>query len=94
MTLAISIPIDDFGRMVLPKALRQQMHIHKAGHLNAELVGGELRLVPQVEEVGLIEKDGILIADFKRPFDAGAAIKADREERDQKLSGAGRSSRR
>ena len=87
--MTTSIAIDGSGRMVLPKALREQLHIHKAGHLQAEVVGGELRLLPQVSEVGLIEQDGILIADFKRPFEAVAGIKADREERDLKLSGAG-----
>lgn len=79
------------GRMVLPKVLREQMHLKGAGRLQAEMVAGELRLVPEVQEVGLIEKDGVLVADFKGPpTDVRASIKADREAHLARVGGARR----
>ena len=41
--MTTSIAIDGSGRMVVPKALREQMQLNGAGHLQVELVAGQLR---------------------------------------------------
>lgn len=83
--------MDASGRLVLPKAVRDQLHLKAGARLRAEVVGGRIELTPQDDDCELVEKNGLWVIRSNTPgeprFDAVAAIKADRAARMAKLSG-------
>lgn len=88
-----AITIDASGRLVLPKVLREQLHLRGAGKLNAEVVGGRLELTPVAEDnAELVEVDGLWVIRAKPGSQPGPglsvveAIHADREERIDTIS--------
>jgi AbrB family looped-hinge helix DNA binding protein len=84
-----TIPIDAAGRLVLPKAIRDRLHLNAGSRLEVELDGDSVRLRPSAEGAGVVvSKDGrLLISTGADEFDAVAAVRADREGRDEKLAG-------
>lgn len=83
--------MDASGRLVLPKAVRDQLQLKAGAMLRAEVVGGRIELTPQDDDCELVQKNGLWVIRSKSPdappFDAVAAIKADRQARIRKLSG-------
>lgn len=76
-----TITIDASGRLVLPKALREQLHLHAGAKLKVELIGGKLQLEPVPDENIRLVKKGrrLVLAPTGRPFDAAEAVRAERE---------------
>lgn len=87
--MSFTISIDQAGRLVLPKAIRDRFNLRKGSLLEIETVGDHVELKPVAEDepVELIEKNGRLIvpAQGDESFDAVEALRKDREERDEHL---------
>ena len=87
--MSFIITIDQAGRLVLPKAVRDRFNLRKGSKIELQTVGDHVELKPVVEEeeVTLLEKNGRLIipASSDETFDAAEAVRADREERDSGL---------
>jgi len=84
-----TITMDGAGRIVLPKPLRDRMHLEGGGELRVEMVGDHLELTPvnQRDAPSLVRKKGLLIvAASGEPCDAIEAIRADREEREEGIT--------
>ena len=83
-----TITIDAAGRFVLPKPLRDRLHLRAGSKLNARIVADRIELTPEPDEgVRLVRKGKLLvITGMKEPFSAVAAIKAARDERDEQLA--------
>ena len=81
-----SIVVGEAGRVVLPKAIRERLHLRKGTKLKADIVGDkiELSLLPDTD-VRIERRGKRLVIVGGEPFDAVAAIKADREERDEAI---------
>ncbi len=74
--------MDASGRLVLPKAVRDQLHLKAGARLTAEVVGGRIELTPQDDDCEIVVKDGMPVIRFRRnvKVDAAAAVREDREE--------------
>ena len=57
----MSITIDQAGRIVIPKAIRDQLHLVSGSELEVEASGNEIRLRVAELEPRLIRKRGLLI---------------------------------
>lgn len=68
----IARPVDDLGRIVIPKEIRRSMHIKEGDFMELSLDGENLILSPcrlqcvfcgkkETQEESLIEKNGILV---------------------------------
>jgi AbrB family looped-hinge helix DNA binding protein len=63
------VTIDRAGRMVVPKALRNQLRIAPGAELEARVEGGELIARPVGPEVILVDEDGRLVATTSAPVE-------------------------
>ena len=59
--------IDKAGRLVVPKALRQQLHLEPGTELEARIEDGRLVATPVGPEITLVEEDGRLVAVTTEP---------------------------
>lgn len=86
-----AIVMDASGRLVLPKALRDQLQLKAGAKLRAEVVGGRIELTPEDDDCELVEKNGLWVIRSKNPdatkFDAAAELKTSRQARIRKLAG-------
>lgn len=56
------VTIDKAGRIVVPKALRDQLRLRPGAELEATVEGGHLVATPVGPEVVLVEENGRLVA--------------------------------
>ena len=85
--MTATITIDAAGRFVLPKAMRERLHLRKGAKLRADVIGDKIELTPEPDADVRIERRGkLMVIVGGPPFDAVAAIKADRDERDEVLA--------
>ena len=61
MTDYHSVAIDGSGRLVIPKALRDQLGVTPGQPIRASVRDGILELAPEPFDVNLVEHDGILV---------------------------------
>lgn len=87
MTTTTTITIDGAGRCVLPKFMRERLHLRAGSKMKADVIGDRIELTPEADEgVKLVRKGKMLvISGLGKSFGAVAAIKAAREERDEQL---------
>ncbi|MDB4265191.1 AbrB/MazE/SpoVT family DNA-binding domain-containing protein [bacterium] len=57
----MSITIDQTGRVVIPKAIRDQLHLVSGSELEIDASGNEIRLRVADLEPSLIQKRGVLV---------------------------------
>jgi AbrB family looped-hinge helix DNA binding protein len=75
--------LDRFGRVVVPKPMREELGLEAGAGLTIEVVDGALRLTPIVDEVPLSETEGLLVYDGEPTGDLSAAVHALRAQRTQ-----------
>lgn len=83
-TERIHIPIDRFGRIVLPKGIRDRMGLSAGTEFEVEEREDAIFLKPVISKVELTEKDGLLIVKSDKSFtvdDIQGLITASREGR-------------
>lgn len=87
-TMSSTITMDTAGRLVLPKAMRDRLHLRAGSKLRIDVIADKIELTPEPDEgVRLVRKGGLLvITGMKKPFDAVAAVRAAREERGEQLA--------
>ncbi len=75
-------------RLVLPRPFCERLHLREGDQLDVEIDGDSIRLRPLPDEgVKLVRQGGLLVATgFPKNVDIVAAIRADRDERDEKLA--------
>jgi AbrB family looped-hinge helix DNA binding protein len=83
-----SITVGKFGRLVIPKSLRENLGLHEGSRLLVEVVGGKLEATPDSDAVLIETKKGIPVIGGGVPRKKGqivAALKAERAEREESL---------
>lgn len=85
----MTITIDKLGRMVLPKAFRDQFHIHSGDSLQAEIRNGSIVLTPLQNEGGLVRKKGLLVHHGAEPIELDI-VSFIEDQRDQHLVDRGK----
>ena len=57
----MEVTVDKFGRIVVPKNLRDSLGIAPGMRLEIEQIGGEILLRPPAEESNLWDEGGVLV---------------------------------
>lgn len=77
--------LDKFGRVIIPKKLREHLGIRLGTTLNISEDGTRIIIEPVQEKEPVIEKNGILVFTGKLDRKAGDIIQEDRKLRMKKL---------
>lgn len=83
-----TITMDNAGRIVLPKPLREMFRLRGGDKLTLETVGDHLELKPlEDQEPPLLEKGGLLVVPAGGEVcDAAEAVRIERDERSDRTS--------
>ena len=85
--MSTTITMDRAGRLVLPKLVRDKLHLRAGARLSVRVTADKVELSPEPDADVRIERRGKrLVIVGGPPFDAVAAIKADREDRDEVMA--------
>jgi len=85
--MSTTITMDRAGRLVLPKPVRDKLHLRGGTRLSVTVVADKVELSPEPEADVRIERRGKrMVIVGGPPFDAVKAIKAAREEHDERLA--------
>jgi len=76
-----TITLDAAGRFVLPKSIRDRLHLRTGSILEAEIVADKIQLTPAVNSgVKLVRKGKrLVLAKTGVPFDAAQAIQEEHD---------------
>ena len=85
--------MDRAGRFVMPKKVREQLHLEEGARFKVEISGGRVEFIPDDEDnAELVQVNGLWVVRLKKGakprkgLGAVEAIKADREERDETIA--------
>ena len=78
--------LDRFGRIIIPKGVRDDMGLEAGAILQIEKEGGKIVLQPVHGEPQLMEKKGVLVFTGTAVGDVGAAFHEHRKSRLKKMS--------
>lgn len=81
--------LDRFGRIVIPKQVRDDLGLAPGSVLKLEERDEEIVLTPVTERSRLALKDGILVFTGEVEGDLDAVLLRDRDDRAKKLAGLG-----
>ena len=82
-----TVTIDSAGRLILPKAFRERLHLRTGDKLSADIVADRIELTPLPDEnVKLVRKGNRLVIAGAGPFSAAEAVRAAREEYEERLA--------
>jgi AbrB family looped-hinge helix DNA binding protein len=80
------LTLDKAGRLVLPKPMREKLHLREGAKLKAEIVGDKIELEQEVPEVKIVrKKDGLPVVVGWKGFDAAKAVREMREDQVARL---------
>lgn len=86
-----TVTIDSSGRLVIPRDIRNQLHLITGSRLNLEVKGDGMFLAPlPSENARLVKRAGRLVIESDEPMaddTVRKAVLSDREDRMNKLSG-------
>lgn len=73
--------VDRFGRVVIPKRVRESLGLSPGTKVQIESIGDEVVLKPVREEPSVVDKDGVLIFSGLATGDMWIAIQRPHEDR-------------
>lgn len=79
--MTFTISMDKSGRVVIPKAIREKLHLSGDVNLRAQVAAGRIELTPVGEEGhdALVGKGGITVLKRRgRPIDVASAVATER----------------
>ncbi len=81
--------LDKAGRIVLPKALRDRLHLRAGSKLRAEIVGDRIQLSEDAAEARIEKRGSRRVIVGWEGFDAAKAVREMREDQVRRLNGEG-----
>jgi AbrB family looped-hinge helix DNA binding protein len=81
--------LDEFGRIALPRQVRDDLHLEPGTKLRIEEQGGGIFLKPVEEETPLVLKNGVLVFVGELEGNPEEALDRDRADRIRDLLGLG-----
>ncbi len=80
------LTLDKAGRLVLPKPMRDKLHLREGAKLKAEIVGDKIELEQEVAQVKIVRKKGgrRVVVGWKG-FDAAQAVREMRMDQMERL---------
>jgi AbrB family looped-hinge helix DNA binding protein len=79
--MSTTITLGKAGRLVVPKSVRERLHLREGAKLRLEVVADRLEMTPEVEEVAIEMRGKRRVVVGWEGFDAVKAVEATREER-------------
>lgn len=80
------LTLDKAGRVVLPKPMREKLHLREGAKLRAEIVGDKIELGQEAPAVKIVrKKNGLRVVVGWEGFDAAKAVREMREEQMERL---------
>ncbi len=79
--------LDKFGRIVIPKQVRDDLGLSPGSVLEIGERAGEIVLKPLIESQALLLDDGILVFTGEMEGDIETALRRDRDERSKRVVG-------
>ena len=86
----MEVVLDKFGRIVIPKRIRDDLGLGPGTSLRIERKADAIILVAQTEEPAVAHEDGVLVFTGEPVGDLTDAVSREREERLSRLVGRGR----
>ncbi len=84
--MTATVMIDKAGRLVLPKLIRERLHLRPGAQLKAEIVGDKIELSQEIPVAKIVrKKDGLPVVVGWEGFDAARAVLEMREEQVERL---------
>ena len=83
----MQLTIDKFGRMVLPKPMRDDLGIEPGDRLEATQDGDAIVLRPVCRQEALRHKGGVLVFAGKATADVTDAVREQRQQRLERIGG-------
>lgn len=84
--MTATLTMDSAGRLVLPKAIRDRLHLRAGSKLRLELVGDKLELSQEANAVKIVrQRDGLPVIVGWEGYDAAAAVREMRDEQVERL---------
>jgi AbrB family looped-hinge helix DNA binding protein len=84
------VTLDQAGRVVLPKKLRDELHLSRGDTLDVTVQGDEVTLRPRRGASPMQKKQGVWVFSTGRPMtsdETAEALRDTREQRDRKNAG-------
>jgi AbrB family looped-hinge helix DNA binding protein len=88
--MTAKLTLDKAGRVVIPKKLRDKLHMSAGDSFQVESTDEKIVLKPVREEATMLKKDGMWVIKTGKPLtvdDVNAVIESVREERHRQIIG-------
>jgi AbrB family looped-hinge helix DNA binding protein len=84
--MTATVTLDKAGRFVLPKPVRDQLHLRAGSKLRLNVTGDRMELTQEVPQVKIVrKKDGLPVIVGWEGFDAAKAVREMREDQVARL---------
>jgi len=88
--MTTTITLGKSGRIVVPKSVRDLLHLREGSRLRLEVVADKLEVTPEADEVRMEKRGKRRVVVGWKGFDAAKAVIAAREEYLERLEGSRR----
>ena len=85
--MSTTITIGKAGRIVVPKALRDRLHLREGSRLRVAVVEDRLEFTPEEDEVKIERRHGLPVITGWKGFNAAKAVNEMREDYMDRLAG-------
>ena len=85
--MSTTITLGKSGRIVVPKLLRDRLHLREGSRLRVEIVADRLEFTPEEDAVKIEKRGGLPVIVGWKGFNAAKAVNEMREEYMDRLAG-------
>lgn len=85
--MSTTITLGKAGRIVVPKSVRDLLHLREGSRLRLDVVADKLEVTPEADEVSIEKRGKRRVVVGWKGFDAAKAVTAAREEYLERLDG-------
>ena len=85
-----TITVGKAGRIVVPKIMRDRLHLREGSRLRVEVVADKLEFTPEADAVQIVKRGRRRVVVGWKGFDAGRAVNEMRDEYMDRLAGKDR----
>ena len=89
--MSTTITVGKAGRIVVPKVMRDRLHLREGSRLRVEVVADKLEFTPEADAVQIVKRGKRRVVVGWKGFDAAKAVNEMREEYMDQLAGKHRS---
>ncbi len=83
--MTATLTLDSAGRLVLPKPVRDKMHLRTGAKLRLDVVGDRMEITQEVPEVKIERRGKRRVITGWEGFDAAKAVREMREDQTERL---------